>query len=166
MVETPEKGKLLPGGYTYLSPETRIEPPRVEGLRDLVERVYVQPPPIFFAGERVIPPFFNDKFRLRVPVDIAQILRATSVHQREITGRGVRVAMPDSGFTFIPIFSSRVIISGRRGADVMTTRALLRPRHGECANLLPLRREITLWASRWGRIYSGLQGLRSSCVPK
>jgi serine protease AprX len=135
--KTPEKGKLLPGGYTYLTPETRIEPPAVEGLRDLVERVYIQPPPIFFAGERSIPPFFNDKFRLRVPGDIAQIMRATSVHQRQITGRGVRVAMADTGFYFHPYFQEQGYnFLGVAAPDVIDhTSDSSGHGTGECANL-------------------------------
>jgi serine protease AprX len=89
---------------TYLAPDTRVRPPAVEGLSDLIERVYVQTPPLFFANERSIPPFWNDKFRLRVPVDVAEIMRASAVHQRGITGKGVRVAMADTGFYRHPYF--------------------------------------------------------------
>jgi subtilisin family serine protease len=89
---------------TYLAPDTHVSPPAVEGLRDLVERVYVQVPPIFFAGERALPPFWNDKFRLRVPVDVADLMRANAVHKRGITGTGVRVAMCDTGFYRHPYF--------------------------------------------------------------
>lgn len=78
--------------------------PTVDGLDQLIERAYIQHDPIFFSGERLIPPFWNDKFRLRVPADVAQILRATSVHKRNITGRGVRVVMPDTGFYHHPYF--------------------------------------------------------------
>ncbi|MCW5664743.1 MAG: S8 family serine peptidase [Piscinibacter sp.] len=89
---------------TYLAPDAHVAPPAVEGLRDLIERVYVQVPPIFFAGERTLPPFWNDKFRLRVPVDVADLMRASAVHRRGFTGRGVRVAMADTGFYRHPFF--------------------------------------------------------------
>lgn len=64
---------------TYLAPNTRVPPPTVEGLSALIQRAYVQTPPLFFANERSIPPFWNDKFRVRVPVDVAEIMRATAV---------------------------------------------------------------------------------------
>ena len=89
---------------TYLAPDTRVPPPSVEGLRDLIERVYVQVPPIFFAGERPLPPFWGDKFRLRVPIDVADLMRASGVHRRGFTGKGVRVAMADTGFYRHPYF--------------------------------------------------------------
>jgi subtilisin family serine protease len=53
------------------------------------------------------PPFWGDKFRLRVPVDVAQLIRASTVHQRGITGNGVRVAMPDTGFYYHPYFTDQ-----------------------------------------------------------
>lgn len=78
--------------------------PPIDGLDRLIEKAYIQHDPILFASERPIPPFWNDKFRLRVPVDIAQILRANSVHKRNIMGQGVRVVMPDTGFYHHPYF--------------------------------------------------------------
>ncbi|KKK58299.1 hypothetical protein LCGC14_3045830, partial [marine sediment metagenome] len=65
---------------------------------------YIQRPPLFFAGERPIPPYWFDKFRLRVPVDVAQIMRAAEVHRRGVTGKGVTVAMADTGFYRHPYF--------------------------------------------------------------
>ena len=104
-VSIPSKAKA-PSGYTMRAPGKNDSwtVPAVDGLRDLIEKAYIQHPPIFFADERPIPPFWNDKFRLRVPIDVAQILRAASVHKRNITGRGVRVVMPDTGFYHHPYF--------------------------------------------------------------
>jgi hypothetical protein len=101
----PKKAKV-PSGYVMRAPgkSDPWELPTIDGLHDLIERAYIQHDPIFFAGERPLPPFWKDKFRLRVPVDVSQILRATSVHKRNITGRGVRVVMPDTGFYFHPYF--------------------------------------------------------------
>jgi subtilisin family serine protease len=78
--------------------------PAKDGLDELIDRAYIQHPPILFSGERSIPPFWNDKFRLRVPIDIAQIMRTSLVHKRNITGQGVRVVMPDTGFYHHPYF--------------------------------------------------------------
>lgn len=103
----PKEGHHMAVAKAYLAPDTRVPPPPVQGLSDLVERVYVQPPPIFFAGERPVPPFWNDKFRLRVPGDVAQIMQATAVHRRGLTGHGVRVAMPDTGFYHHPYFKEQ-----------------------------------------------------------
>lgn len=100
-------GRHLAFETSFLAPVERVKAPAVEGLSNLVERVYVQPPPLFFADERPIPPFWNDKFRLRVPVDVAQIMRAGAVHQRGITGKGIRVAMPDTGFYHHPYFKEQ-----------------------------------------------------------
>ena len=41
---------------------------------------------------------------LRVPDDVALVLRATPVHERGVTGRGVLVAMPDTGFYRHPFY--------------------------------------------------------------
>lgn len=101
----PAKAKA-PADYLMRSPG-KSDPwnlPSVDGLNHLIERAYIQHDPILFAPERAVPPFWNDKFRLRVPIDIAQILQATSVHKRDITGRGVRVVMPDTGFYHHPYF--------------------------------------------------------------
>jgi len=100
-------GRHLAPRESYLAPKERIPRVAAEGLANLVERVYVQPPAVFFAGERPTPPFWNDKFRLRVPVDVAQLMRASSVHLRGITGKGVRVAMPDTGFYHHPYFQEQ-----------------------------------------------------------
>ncbi|HKZ47061.1 MAG TPA: S8 family serine peptidase, partial [Thermodesulfobacteriota bacterium] len=42
---------------------------------------------------------------LRVPADIAMVLRATSVHKHGVTGKGVLVAMPDTGFYKHPFYA-------------------------------------------------------------
>jgi hypothetical protein len=99
----------MPSDYTARAPRRRVEVPTTEGLDELVDRVYVQHDPILFAGERELPPFAlsKEKFRLRVPGDIAQLMQATAVHRRGITGRGVRVAMVDSGFYRHPYFAAQ-----------------------------------------------------------
>ena len=81
--------------------------PKKDGLNTLIDRAYIQHPPILFANERPTPPLWPDKFRLRVPVDVAQIMRASSVHRRGVTGRGVKVVMPDTGFYYHPYFKEQ-----------------------------------------------------------
>lgn len=101
----PRRAKA-PKDYVMRSPD-KSDPwtvPKAGGLDQLIERAYIQHDPILFSNERPIPPFWKDKFRLRVPVDVAQLLRATSVHKQGITGNGVRVVMPDTGFYHHPYF--------------------------------------------------------------
>ena len=105
----PPSAAKAPPGYTFRAPEAgaRWQLPSADGLDGLIDRAYVQHPPILFAGERPIPPFWNDKFRLRVATDVAQIMSATDVHRSGLTGNGVRVAMPDTGFYYHPYFEEQ-----------------------------------------------------------
>jgi len=73
-------------------------------LRDLVERAYIQPPAIYF--ESALPPKVN-YFHLNVPSDVAMLTRASEVHQRGVTGKGVKVVMIDSGFFNHKYYQSR-----------------------------------------------------------
>lgn len=104
----PAKTKA-PKDLVYFAPKSGApwKLPKRLGLDLLIERAYIQHDPILFALERAIPPIWTDKFRLRVPVDVAQIMHATSVHLRGFTGKGVRVAMPDTGFYHHPYFEEQ-----------------------------------------------------------
>jgi subtilase family serine protease len=153
LVEKPmPKGRHLALRDSYLAPEQRIQPPAVEELANLVERVYIQPPPLFFAGERPTPPFWNDKFRLRVPVDVAQLMRASTVHRRGITGKGVRVAMPDTGFYYHPYFLDQGCnFLAVASADVIDyTSDGYGHGTGECANLFATAPDINFVGVKMG----------------
>ena len=104
--DEPETPAGRAAAYEARVPAARVTPPETDGLNDLLERVYVQPDPILFAGERPVPPagLMRPKFRLRVPGDIAQLMGATVAHRSGTTGRGVRVAMVDGGFYHHPYF--------------------------------------------------------------
>ncbi|MEM7208948.1 MAG: S8 family serine peptidase [Pseudomonadota bacterium] len=105
----PPRASLAPKGYVMRSPD-KNSPwaiPKADGFRDLIDRAYIQHPPLFFADERPLPPFWNDKFRLRVPGDVAQLMRASAVHKRGVTGSTVKVAMTDSGFYHHPFFKEQ-----------------------------------------------------------
>ena len=129
-----------PAGYTMFAPG-KGDPwdvPTVDNLKSLIDRAYIQHEPVLFAGERPLPPRWTDKFRLRVPVDVAQIMRASSVHRRRITGKGIKVAMPDTGFYHHPYFVEQ-------GYNFLAVTAPDASDHtsdnhghgtGECANLL------------------------------
>lgn len=112
--------------------------PSTDGLDTLIERAYVQHRPEFFADERPLPPFWNDKFRLRVPGDVAQLMRASVVHRQGFTGRGVRVAMPDTGFYRHPYFRAQeynfLAVTAPDTVDHLTDS--YGHGTGECANLL------------------------------
>lgn len=73
-----------------------------EKLKGLIERAYPQRPPIFLGSP--LPPRVG-YHHLRVPADIAMVLRATSVHKLGVTGKGVLVAMPDTGFYKHPFYT-------------------------------------------------------------
>lgn len=73
-----------------------------ESLVGLVDRAYPQRPPFFF-GVSPLPPRVG-YHHLRVPSDIATVLRATLVHRQGLTGTGVLVAMPDTGFYQHPFY--------------------------------------------------------------
>lgn len=105
----PPKRARVPADYLMRAPgkDDPWTAPSKDGLDKLIDKAYIQHDPLFFAGERPLPPFWNDKFRLRVPVDVAQLLRAASVHKRGYTGQGIRVVMPDTGFYHHPYFQEQ-----------------------------------------------------------
>ena len=59
-------------------------------------------PPTFFASP--LPPRVP-YHHLNVPAEVALICRSPSVHKRNVTGKGVLVAMPDTGFFKHPFYS-------------------------------------------------------------
>ena len=81
-------------------------------LTDVIDDAYIQWPHIYMAakatrpaprrrarvgGPSVTPPNV-DYFHLEMPQEVPMLLNASAVHRRGITGRGIRVAMVDSGF--------------------------------------------------------------------
>jgi len=73
-----------------------------DSLKGLAERAYPQLPPIFF--ESPLPPRVG-YHHLCVPADVAMVLRATPIHKLGVTGKGVLVAMPDTGFYKHPFYA-------------------------------------------------------------
>lgn len=72
-----------------------------DALQGLVERAYPQRPPAFFQSP--LPPRVA-YHHLRVPGDVATVLRSNLVHRQGVTGKGVLVAMPDTGFYKHPFY--------------------------------------------------------------
>ena len=107
-IKPPDKANM-PKDYRMRAPAKNApwKLPKREGLDKLIDRAYVQHAPVFFAAERSLPPMLTDKFRLRVPVDVAQLMNAATVHRRGITGQGVKVVMADSGFYHHPYFKAQ-----------------------------------------------------------
>jgi serine protease AprX len=93
----PELGEL--SYWSHIADTPFVIP---DDLKQLVERAYPQLPPIFF--ESPLPPRVS-YHHLRVPADIAMVLRATPVHKLAVTGKGVLVAMPDTGFYKHPFYA-------------------------------------------------------------
>ena len=148
------KAANVPSGYVMHAPG-KDDPwalPSVDNLDILIDRASIQHEPLFFAGERPIPPHWNDKFRLRVPVDIAQIMRASSVHRREITGDGVKVAMPDTGFYHHPYFVEQgynfLAVNAPDASD--HTSDTFGHGTGECANLFATAPDINFIGVKMG----------------
>lgn len=89
------------GAVTYLS-HFKGAPFKIPASLDgLVERAYPQAPPIYF--ESPLPPRVKYHY-LNVPADVSMIFRSPSVHKEGVTGKGVLVAMPDTGFYKHPFY--------------------------------------------------------------
>ena len=145
----------VPSDYVMRVPKkgTPFTVPKIDNLDQLIDRAYIQPPPILFGGERSVPPFWTDKFRLRVPGDVAQLMNALRAHRRGITGRGVKVVMADTGFYHHPFFSDQ----GYNFLAVTTPDAVdhTTDAHGhgtgECANLLAVAPGINFVGVKMGQ---------------
>jgi hypothetical protein len=87
----PELGAIRYFSHVANTPFTL--PPALEGV---IDRVYPQRPPSFYS-ESPVPPRVG-YHHLRVPADVATVMRAVRVHKQRVTGAGVLVAMPDTGF--------------------------------------------------------------------
>ncbi len=72
-------------------------------LQDTIAFAYIPSPPIFF-GVSAIPPNVS-VYHLRL-MDVLRSLNGSRCHRRGWTGRGVRVAMTDTGFANHPYFIS------------------------------------------------------------
>ena len=93
----PELGEV---SYWSHIADTPFEMP--DTLQGMVERAYPQAPPTYF--ESALPPPVG-YHHLRVPDDVAMIMRSRHVHREGVTGNGVLVAMPDSGFYKHPFYA-------------------------------------------------------------
>ncbi|MGF1465700.1 MAG: S8 family serine peptidase [Sandaracinaceae bacterium] len=140
----------------HLAQEAVFFPPDGAGwrvpksLQGLIDDAYIQWPHIYF--QRWTPPIPSllpppvTSHHLRVPHDVSVLLDADEVHRKGITGRGVRVAMIDTGFHHeLPYFESRGYRSSVALASGATDPRLDGNGHGtgESANLFAVAPDIT-----------------------
>lgn len=98
-VKSSELSERVVTKSSVLLPKTEIKIP--DELADSIDFAYVPTPPLYF-GLNHVPPQVSF-YHLRVE-DVARILRAYRCHRQGWTGRGIRVAMADSGFAKHPFF--------------------------------------------------------------
>ncbi|MBX9827874.1 MAG: S8 family serine peptidase [Xanthobacteraceae bacterium] len=127
---------------SFLVPERKLDVP--EELRDTIEFAYI-PRPIEFYGPSYRPPSEGVPHLHLDAVRAA--LNAPRAHRQEWTGRGVKVAMVDSGFFPHPFFAAngyKLVPSAAPGAD--------KPEEdesghgtGECANIFTIVPDCTVY---------------------
>lgn len=108
-------------------------------LAPLIDNAFIQPPHIYFFNPPSPLPPRVDYHHLRVPSDVCLLLNVDPVHRSGCTGRGVRVAMIDSGFNHAhPHFTGRGYQSNTVLAPGAVDAAVDTNGHGtaESANLL------------------------------
>ena len=105
-----EKAETAPGEETEFfsaaGDKPVMSPPG--DLANLIEGIAMARPPTYFAASPIPPlaPIANNAYRyLFAPDDIAVMLRATRTHRTGASGRGLTVAMPDTGFYKHPFYN-------------------------------------------------------------
>jgi len=147
LVTVKEQGKRETA--TFLdSPDTPLRGLiSVEGSRfaDVLEGVALEEPRYFMAAN-AFPPT-KSYWHLDVPADVSLGCNADKAHRSGITGKGVRVAMVDSGWFRHPFFDQR----GYRATAVTLGPATADPTHdqlghgtGESANLFAVAPDVEL----------------------
>jgi hypothetical protein len=136
-----ERARPVAESFLAPAPEATWEPPAP--LVGLVERAYIQPPYLYF--ESPLPPRV-DYHHLRVPGDLVLLMNAGPVHRQGTTGRGVKVAMIDSGFYIQhPYYLSEKYSMSRILAPGATAVEHDENGHGtaEAANILAIAPDVT-----------------------
>jgi subtilase family serine protease len=136
-----EGARPIAESFLAPAPEAPWEPP--PPLVSLVERAYIQQPYLYF--EDPLPPPV-DYHHLRVPGDLALLMNASPVHRQGTTGRGVKIAMIDSGFYIQhPYYLSEGYNMSRILAPGATAIEHDENGHGtaEAANILAIAPDVT-----------------------
>lgn len=131
-----------PQAETFLVPEKALKIPTP--LKDTIDYAYI-PRPIEFYSASYRPPS-EDVPHLHLD-DVRAALNAPRAHRQDWTGRGVKVAMVDSGFFPHPFFAAngyKLIASAAPGAenpqDDPTGHGT-----GECANIFAIAPDCTVY---------------------
>ena len=143
-----------PQATSFLAPSDTAPWNPDPAIAELIDDAYIQWPHLYFARRFAkdlpspLPPQVN-YHHLRVPGDVCALLNVALVHRQGTTGRGVRVAMVDSGFAFKthPYFKEQgyntttVLAPGATNVDTDTNG------HGtgESANLLAIAPDVTFF---------------------
>jgi subtilisin family serine protease len=133
----------------FLLPKAKAEVVVPDALKNVIDFAYV-PRPVEYFDVSFIPPM-EDNYHLRLE-DVTQALNAMRCHRRGWTGRGIKVAMTDSGFARHPHFDrggyNIVRLSGP-GAQNPENDA---SGHGtgESANVLAIAPDVTLICIKQG----------------
>ncbi len=135
--------------------QQKINPP--QELSNLIEGVAIPAPPIFFADASPLPPLAppaNGAYRyLFTPDEVGLVLRANRVHRNGSTGKGIKVAMVDTGFFRHPFYNwhgyrvqNTVLGPGATDPD----QDLNGHGTGEAANIFATSPDATLIPIKWG----------------
>ena len=110
------------------SPETQM-PGLIETrgtqFEDMIEGVALEEPVYFMAASMYAP--LKQYWHLRIPGDVSLACNADRAHRAGITGKGVKVAMVDSGWYKHPYFVGR----GYKASPVVLGPAAANPLHDE-----------------------------------
>ena len=146
---TPLSGTRISSDSVYYPPDGAKWNPAPD-IATLIDDAYIQWPHIYlnrrFESPATALPPQVDYHHLRVPGDLNIVLNADRVHRQGTTGRGVRVAMIDSGFNHRhPYFVERGYNTSTVLAPGATNVDRDRNGHGtgESANLLAVAPDVT-----------------------
>jgi subtilisin family serine protease len=137
-------------------------------LANLIEGVALAQPPTFFATSPLPPlaPVAAGAYRyLFAPDEVALLLRATRTHRTGATGRGIKVAMADTGFYKHPFYNEHgfrtltaLLAAGASNANTDE----VGHGTGEAANIFATAPDITLQPIKMGDPIDSIKLARTS----
>ena len=137
-------------------------------LANLIEGVALAQPPTFFATSPLPPlaPVAAGAYRyLFAPDEVALLLRATRTHRTGATGRGITVALADTGFDKHPVYNEHgfrtmtaLLAAGASNANTDE----VGHGTGEAANIFATAPDITLQPIKMGDPIDSIKLARTS----